>query len=366
MLVLGAHSTHASGFPSSLKYVFDWLFDGDLGVRFFFIISGFLITWLMICEHAHKGEVNLKHFYARRALRILPVYFAFLFVLLILELFTPYHQGSMAWIGNVTFTANYSAGDWVNGHLWSLSVEEQFYLIWPGLFVIFGLAASFRRAMLTLLVPVLLAPVSRVITNAVAGGSSHQIGILGSISQLAGNPESPFSFLKVVFNWFAFSNFFDSLALGAGCAFLLARQRESIQRHLLGSRFFLASGLGLLLIIVPYVLGHLHWVKWLTGPFGNTLQACGLGILLLQSVLSSDRGLYPALNWKWVVRIGVLSYSIYIWQQIFCANPDLFGINSVWWMSFPGWLLSVFIVASASYYCFERPILKLRAHLRDI
>src|ERR1700736_5409290 len=78
LLVIGAHSQITAGFPPVLEPIFKWMFDGNLGVHCFFIISGFLITWLMIRESGKRGYVNLRHFYARRAFRILPVYAAFL------------------------------------------------------------------------------------------------------------------------------------------------------------------------------------------------------------------------------------------------------------------------------------------------
>ena len=102
------------------------MFDGNLGVRFFFIISGFLITWLMILENDRIGRVNLSQFYIRRALRILPVYFAFMLVLACLQYFTPYAQSAAAWAGNLTFTTNFVGCHWPSAHLWTLAVEEQF------------------------------------------------------------------------------------------------------------------------------------------------------------------------------------------------------------------------------------------------
>src|ERR1017187_6342941 len=132
MMVLGAHAEHTNGFPNAFHAIFKWLFDGTLGVLFFFVISGFLITWLLVFENDRSGHINLKHFYARRALRILPVYYAFILTLVCLQLFTVYTQSVSAWIGNLTFTTNFvTANVWPSGHLWSLSVEEQFYLLWP-------------------------------------------------------------------------------------------------------------------------------------------------------------------------------------------------------------------------------------------
>ena len=85
-LVLLQHSSFAAGFPAMLDsalsgFKANGIEPGSLGVRFFFVISGFLITWLLLQEQAKHGSISLKHFYLRRALRILPVYFFYLFVL---------------------------------------------------------------------------------------------------------------------------------------------------------------------------------------------------------------------------------------------------------------------------------------------
>ncbi len=72
IMVLGGCKVVA-GFPEQLKHGFLWPFAGDLGVRFFFTISGLLITWLLLQEERKTGGINLKHFYIRRAPRIRPV-----------------------------------------------------------------------------------------------------------------------------------------------------------------------------------------------------------------------------------------------------------------------------------------------------
>src|ERR1035438_4213326 len=74
-LVLLAHSSLTRGFPARFHGVSEVFMLGGLGVRFFFVISGFLITWLLLQEHRRNGRIDLKFFYARRALRILPVCF---------------------------------------------------------------------------------------------------------------------------------------------------------------------------------------------------------------------------------------------------------------------------------------------------
>jgi len=342
ILVLGAHSNHTAGFPSKWHSVFKWLFDGRLGVRFFFIISGFIITWLMLVEHARNGRVNLHHFYARRALRILPVYGAFLGVLFGLQLFPGYRQSAAAWIGNLTFTTNFVSDNWISGHLWSLAVEEQFYLLWPGLFLLCGAATRWRWTALVLGIPILVAPLFRVLayTNAYPG------------------------FLHPLFRGTSFFYCCDSLAVGCVCAILFDRERKIIQNFFM-SRPVTAFLVGLALILIPYLSNRLFSLDNFTVALDDSFQAWGFGILLLQSIINPKFGFYGILNWRWIREIGVLSYSLYIWQQIFCANPKDFGIGNFWWMSFPGWLFSAFTVALISYYGFERPLFRLRGRFRD-
>ena len=110
-----------------------WLRDiGDLGVSMFFGISGFLITLLLLREWNRTNTISMKAFYARRALRILPVYFSYLFVVFVLIRLGVLHLKAGDWISALTYTVNFRAEPtWEVGHVWSLSIEEQFYLGWP-------------------------------------------------------------------------------------------------------------------------------------------------------------------------------------------------------------------------------------------
>ena len=342
-LVLGAHCRGAAGFPPSLNRVFRY-FDGDLGVRCFFVISGFLITWLLIAERDSAGRVSLRRFYIRRALRILPVYFGFMGVLWVLHLLTPFNESPRAWIANLTFTTNFAnAPSPCSGHLWSLSVEEQFYLLWPAFFAAFASVKNPRMALGALMVPLVIAPVCRVITY----------------KQLY--PPA----LHVLFSHFSFFNYFDCLAIGCLCAVLFRHRRNLVETWLV-RRAKLTACLAVGLILLPYLMEILPVPGRIIAGSAASLQGIGFALLLLQSVLLADRGLYPALNWKWVCHLGVLSYSMYIWQQIFCAKPEVFGLAPYWWISCPGWLVSVLIVAHLSYYLFERPLFRLRSRFRAV
>lgn len=130
------HHTGASSFPDRVL-----LQNGDSGVQLFFAISGFLIATLLLRERERHGRVSLGAFYARRALRIFPLYYAVLgvYVTLVLAFETRTEAGAQ-FLANlpyfVTFTSNYfvaNEGRVIFYFAWSLAAEEQFYLVWPAL-----------------------------------------------------------------------------------------------------------------------------------------------------------------------------------------------------------------------------------------
>lgn len=337
-LVLGMHSTRAADFPGQFTAAFYWMFDGDLGVRCFFLISGLLITWLMLLEKRRSGRVDLERFYVRRCLRILPVYFAYLAVLAALQAFTPYAQSTAQWLANLTFTTNFLGGNWSSGHLWSLAVEEQFYLLWPPSFVLLGLAVRPRLALQVFCLVLVVAPLARVISYVDADPSPLLSGY------------SPLKYM-------------DSLAIGCACAVILDRNPTRLERCLT-ARPWQPVLAALALVFTPYILSKKLLLGVFTVPLGPTCQALGLAVLVLQSLFLAERGFYRVLNWRWVGQIGILSYSIYIWQQLFCTSPETFGIGQVWWLSFPGWLVAVFAASLLSYYGLERPLFSLRSRFR--
>ena len=345
-LVLAAHSKFVPGFPSEWQGLFVWLLSGNMGVRTFFVISGFLITWLMLVEMGKTGRVSLKHFYIRRVLRIFPVYFAFLAVVFLLQWFTPFAQGTRAWIANVTFTTGINppgAGNTtVTGHLWSLAVEEQFYILWPLLFVALSLALRNRKALVLLAIPMIAAPIFRALVY---------------LKTLPGD------WAWIVTNY-TFPTNCDSLAMGCAAAFVFRDFRGTLTRWLTASPSFVFVG-ALLIILVPHTLFVLRLAGSFTVPFAQTAHALGAVLLIMQSILLPNWGPYRLLNTRVLAWVGVLSYSLYIWQQIFCSGPATFGLPDVWWMSFPGWLVPVFVVSAVSYYLLEQPFMRLRSKFRD-
>lgn len=350
LLVLGAHTMHTAGFPPEQTGLFQRAFDGHLGVRFFFVISGLLITWLMLAEEQRTGTVDLKNFYLRRALRILPVYLAFLGVLALLQIFTPFQQSSLAWLGNLTFTTNYINDSHSSNHLWSLAVEEQFYLFWPAMFVYlrpqarWGLSAG-----------ILAAAVALAFFNRIAW--SH--------------PFTDSSLVRGLFHEWSFFNNADSLAIGCATAFVMSRKPQ-VARSLVLKRPITVMLGGLLLVSLPALLHGVTFLPLLLQKAcwaldficGRTLQSLGFALLMLQSIHAPHWGLYRLLNGVVLTQIGILSYSIYIWQQFFCTKPQVFGLPDAWWISYPLWIVPALLVAALSYYGLERPLLVLRHRFR--
>ncbi|MCU1261348.1 MAG: acyltransferase 3, partial [Bryobacterales bacterium] len=113
---------------------------GGLGVLMFFVISGFLITWLLLKENTRKGTVSLKRFYARRSFRIFPAFYAYALLTVILlaafhkRINVPQTMASLFYLANYYQALNGDPGT-AFSHTWSLGIEEQFYLFWPLLFL---------------------------------------------------------------------------------------------------------------------------------------------------------------------------------------------------------------------------------------
>jgi peptidoglycan/LPS O-acetylase OafA/YrhL len=337
LLVLGSHAKYAANFPPEWDTLFGWLFDGNLGVRCFFIISGFLITTLMLRETASRGSLDLKGFYLRRAVRILPVYLAFLVAVALLEYFTAFDQSASQWAHLLTFTTNFSiSGNFLTGHTWSLACEEQFYLIWPVVFAAVGLQFV-RKSLWCLSVPLVLCPLWRV------------------VSYLQAFPDNG------LFSKLSLFSYLDTLALGC----LLAYAHPWIGQRLNTGRTSipLVIVLSLIFILGPYILQHALLLGIFTVPLAATFQALGLCLLISLSINQPSKGASRVLNLKPVIWLGQLSYSIYIWQQFFCTKPDMFGWQPMWFQSSPFWIFAALGTGIASYYLLERPLLKLRIRL---
>lgn len=146
VMVLVAHASGTRLFPVPAS-AGNLLGLGEFGVHVFFVISGFLITGLLLDELARTNRVDLRRFYLRRALRIFPPYYTYLAVVFLLALAGALQLAPRDMAHGLTYTSNYyPARSWFLGHTWSLSVEEQFYLLWPAVLMLaeVGAVSSWR------------------------------------------------------------------------------------------------------------------------------------------------------------------------------------------------------------------------------
>lgn len=134
-MVVAGHAAVRRG-PAAFGWWLALLGRPELGVDVFFVLSGYLITRLLLDEERRSGGISLREFYLRRAFRILP---ALHFYVLVMAILCGAHLVGISagsFIDALVFTRNYGVfggGGWWFGHFWSLAVEEQFYLAWPPL-----------------------------------------------------------------------------------------------------------------------------------------------------------------------------------------------------------------------------------------
>ena len=125
---------------------------GELGVRVFFVISGYLITTLLLEETARYGRIDLGRFYLRRTMRIFPAFYAFVLALIVLEAVGLIALNPGDKLHALTYTSNYDPDrSWYVGHTWSLAVEEHFYLLFPLLALVLLRRTQPQRAAAVLL-----------------------------------------------------------------------------------------------------------------------------------------------------------------------------------------------------------------------
>ena len=296
-----------------------------LGVTVFFVISGFLITGLLIKEQADTGAISLRNFYLRRVLRIVPAFLVFVICMLVAAAVGVVQITGMDVATALTWTVNFNPDrSWVVGHLWSLSVEEQFYLLWPATIVFLGLTKGRNWA----IVSFLAAPVIRTVMHIVM-------------------PHSPLRDLEI------FPAVADPMAIG--CIVAIERER------LLASRWWLALTRPVWAWpLVAFAVAVLRFSNYTAVSFfGTPLTLVALAAI----VEGSTRWTGTAarfLNSRSLIWLGTLSYSLYLWQQPFLNRtaPALLS-------SFPVNLAAAFLCASASYYLIETPFLKLRRRFRS-
>ena len=296
---------------------------GRGGVVLFFMLSSYLITALLLREHAKTGTLNLLAFYQRRALRIWPLYFTFLAGCIIVPYFTAYAKIPLPdVIGFCTFTENWRIvhtgydPNTVAIPLWSVSVEEQFYLLWPLLILLVGVSRIWLVAGLCIL------------------GAFVSRGVMAS----AGANETQF--------WQSSLSHIDSIAIGALIAYFA---QNGIPKTRAVHRLLMIS-LG---VIIPvYARGHCaEVIRYPLVTLSSALILAGvMGYDLPDSKLS-----------RCVVYLGKISFGLYVYHTLFIWGFDSI-LPKVLFVA-PAAFLCTIAVATFSYAWIEMPFLRMKEKL---
>ncbi|MBV9774147.1 MAG: acyltransferase, partial [Gemmatimonadetes bacterium] len=303
----------------------------------FFVLSGFLITWLLLKEREETGDVSLRGFYLRRTLRIFPAYY----VMVALSCLNSYLRLD-AWptgqvVAALTYTVNYwnaFGGTAVGiGEAWSLAVEEQFYLLWPITFILLA-----RRG-----------------PKAIAKGlvAATAVVVLWRSYLVLGVGMPP----RYIFQ--AFDTRFDNLAVGCLLAVVLlsARAREWAAAS---ARFVWLP----LLTAAGVVVSRVGISDRYHGTVGLTVEAVLLAVLLVQLLLLQPRRLWSWLENPVVRYVGLISYPLYLYHVFVMHAAHRLAMLPMGVQLLVGVGGSV-VLASGSYFLVEKPFLRLKKVLSE-
>lgn len=299
--------------------------SGDFGVQIFFVLSGFLISTLLLREQRKNGSISLRDFYRRRAYRIFPALYVFLGIVALLMIFKLIDLQVYVLAAAALFIRNYvpTDGSWWLGHTWTLAVEGQFYLLWP---LALGLLPKRH--------------VAKALVGAIVAVALMRVFTWLLIPQLKGG-------VMVMFHTRA-----DALLVG--CLLAVVWHRTDFQYFLNRQ---LGRGLGWAALawmpfswIAHHELGD-AW-KFTVGYLGDALA---IATVMAWAILRPHRLGGRVLNNPVMSHIGAISFSLYLYQQLFLTSFNhsilgAFGLNVV----------LAFAAAELSYRLVEQPFLRLR------
>ena len=324
---------------AAASLITSFLKAGMASLDVFFILSAFLITELLLQEKELRGVPDLKAFYIRRLLRIWPLYFFMIALAAFVSLFD--RSQPLGWAYALSFLL--FAGNWIMvfrgfphaeiiGPLWSVSFEEQFYLLWP---------LVVRRASKRTLI--------QIATGLLVLAASARLILL--LKHTGGQPIWYNSFARL-----------DSIACGILLAAIL-HGRLTLRVGLPTRLALLVAGMSAWLIVGLYC-GLLEPVPTLLGGmFGYPLMSLG-GVAIFLSVLGAAQDGFPFLNYSWLVYFGKISYGLYAYHFLGLQLSHLlltrYHHAHSWTLS---WLLALaitFSLAVISFRWLESPFLRLK------
>ncbi len=298
------------------------------GVTAFFVLSGLLITHLLIKENENTGRISLGGFYLRRSIRIFPAFYVFAIVYVGGRLLRGMTVEWPQVIASLTYTRDYytalvhSASNSM-GHTWSLSVEEQFYLLWPFVFVHFR---TRQRLLMKILVWTILA-----------------VWIYrASLSMWGVNPD---------YIYCAFEVRMDALAVGCLAALAVHNGIDLSWRSWTVGPLLL-GGIWILRMLDGSRLGRLD----VHAVFVDALLPVGFALLTLHAIQFAAHPIYAVLNNPIANCLGIISYSLYLYHPIV---GNIFGYSHSP-IRLAAELTVCVAIASLSYLFVEKPFLRLR------
>lgn len=310
------------------------LADGGFGVLMFFVLSGFLITRILLEEIEATGDIQLGPFYRRRAARLLPAFYAYLLVglipLLLLDRPVPWEAVAASALYVVNYYQAFTgAPTHYLSHCWSLAVEEQFYLLWPLLLLFVKRRGANMAALL--------------------------LGLMVSVWIL--RPLLIFAFgANEQYLYRALETRADQLAMGCLLAVVLRSHRwQEVFEHWARSRAWIGVVTATLISMV--LLEETLFLKFVLGFALKPLLVAGLIPLVIIAASGSGIGA-RLLNAKPMVQIGQASYGIYLFHP-YVMHPTR---NILQRLSVPEpaaivlSFLAVVLLASASFRYFENPL----------
>jgi peptidoglycan/LPS O-acetylase OafA/YrhL len=323
LVVLG-HAGAALPQSSRFRPVLEDRGGANLGVNVFFVLSGYLITRLLLIEEDRRGRVSLGQFYLRRAFRILPALYAYIAFLAALTVFGVLSIPGAEFIEAMTFTWNYRGGGWWLGHTWSLSVEEQFYLFWPTLLALCGR----ERARNIALAIVILEPFIRVASYFAFPSQRGFIPIMGHTNM-------------------------DVLLVG--CLLAMADYSTTARDRLARVLTAGPAAAVLFVLVANMLLGNQLRGSYVLSV-GISVQTVSIALLLFWLIHNAESPVGRVLNRGPVAWVGRISYSLYLWQQFFLAREG-HGLSR---LPFPANVVAAVAAATMSYYLLEQPMLSVR------
>jgi peptidoglycan/LPS O-acetylase OafA/YrhL len=333
MVVIGHCSKTITGLSNSTYMLLGFIGSGRVGVSIFFVISGFLITTLLVREQLSTHTISLKDFYIRRAFRIFPAFYAYWLVAFVLALLGYTHLSRSDLVSAAIYIWNYvprNVDTWFLGHTWSLSVEEQFYLLWPLILKLSGPKLGKRAA----LAVVITAPLIRLSSYFLLPSTRPRIGMMLHTRA-------------------------DSLMIGALLALIcLNEDHLRMLRRVVGS--WLIPVASMCFLVIDTLL-TMHFKGTYVLSIGYSLQNLTIALLMAHVVFYDKTILGRILNSPVVVHVGLISYSLYLWQQLFLTTN-----NATFSGLFPWNIVCAFAAAELSYHMLEKPFLRWRKRFSNV